>query len=69
MSICPVLREECIRERCSWWYQGHHRETNKCSIPLLKLHLSAATLEIQNVNKEIINVYNELVDIENKLCR
>jgi len=69
MSICPMLREECIRERCSWWYQGYHSETNKCSIPLLKSHLSFATLEIQRVNKEIVKVYDELVDIESKLSR
>jgi len=65
-----MLRDECIRERCSWWYQGVHREeTNKCLIPLLRLHIAYAMGEIQAVKREIIDVYNKLVDIEQRLSR
>ena len=67
MSICPITKEECTKEGCSWWYKEKHMETNKCIIPLLKFHLSQATGEIQFLKDEIIAVYNELVDIGNKL--
>ena len=63
MSICPITKEECIKEGCSWWYKETHIETNKCIIPLLKFHLSQAIGEIQYLKE----IYNELVDIGNKL--
>ena len=40
-KICPLLKEECKKENCSWW-----SELEDCSIPLIadNLVMSSKTI-------------------------
>jgi len=52
MALCPILKKECIKERCEWW---HKWENPMCVIKLIPIRVA----EAQN---EIRDVYNAIVD-------
>ena len=52
MALCPILKQECIKERCEWW---HKWKNPMCVIKLIPIRVAEAENEIKEV-------YNAIVD-------
>ncbi len=62
MALCPLLKEECIKGRCSWWngkWQG-----GTCYVTLTGWHVNETHLHVASIDKNLVDTYNLLVDLE-----
>jgi hypothetical protein len=53
MALCPLLKSECIQEKCEWWHETELRKHTGCSIVSLP--------------DRLVDIYNRLDDMNYRL--
>ena len=56
MAMCPLLREECVREQCAWWFEsksGGYEVGQQCAIALLPDQLNDVVQGLDDVQNEV----------------
>ncbi len=46
MALCPLLKAECKRDKCQWWYSTNEKYID-CSVVLLIEQISQITDDIK----------------------
>ena len=39
MAMCPLLKQECVREECVWYYVADSEEYSNCAVMVLSEQL------------------------------
>lgn len=35
MAMCPLLKAECVKDKCQWWFKAEDDNYSNCSVALL----------------------------------
>ncbi len=53
MAMCPLLREECRREQCAWWFEAEPEEDSNCVIVLLAERIDDIRQDVDIIETDI----------------
>jgi hypothetical protein len=56
-KFCPLLRQQCLKERCAWWTRDWHEERNRynvdCAVTLIATGINDESLHRIKTRKTI----------------
>jgi hypothetical protein len=60
MSLCPLLKTECIENKCQWWQNSPTQKNQGCSIASISGRLDDVISRLDGINKRLDLAFSEV---------
>jgi len=67
MAMCPLLREECIREQCAWWFEAKSAEYSNCVVALLPERIDDISYDVNDIGKDVNGIKDNIANGLNEI--
>jgi len=67
MALCPLLKTECIKDKCQWWYGAESERYNNCSISLILANTWKIKSDLEVISAEFQAFRSDFIDSQGKM--
>jgi len=60
MAMCPLIKAECIREKCEWWRANGQGKNPGCAIALLPDKIDEISKRLDDTNYRLDIAFSEI---------
>jgi len=68
MAMCPLLRQECVREECAWYYVAGSEEYSNCAVTVLSEQLDDVVDALGAMRDEMNSGFDQVKEEVNEVA-